>query len=247
MEWRVWRSRPRPTDEGHPRLPGADWLSFTRSSAQALGGSSGSALRRPNPALSHPHVSDAAGTGQAGVCGDAAGMGAGRPGHDCGSNAAGPGSVSPGHPFERKVSALSHGGKGWGKDWGIFGGMRGHHIGKKRPEWGRLPLGEFPIANRQRDLDLHRWQRPYRQAFCGPSSPWQILRRSFRTAAIRQARSIFDGSISAQRTKHEFAAHNAIDRFQPAERSCSVLPDQSGRRFSPIAPRPCSLSASKAR
>jgi|GEM_PF-3066993 len=74
----AWRGRPRPTDEGHPRLPGADWLSFTRNSTRALGGSSGSALWRLNPALSHPHVSDAAGTGQAGVCGDAASM-KGRP------------------------------------------------------------------------------------------------------------------------------------------------------------------------
>ncbi len=59
--------------------------------------SSRSALWRPNPAFSHPRVSDAAGMCQAGVCGDAACVRrAARPDEKCGSNAAG------GSPYRRQ-------------------------------------------------------------------------------------------------------------------------------------------------
>ena len=50
---------------------------------------------------------------------------------------------------------------------------------------------------------------------CGPPSPWQMLHRSFGNAAVRQSCSIFDGSMSAERTRNRFRLLNGKDRDCP--------------------------------
>lgn len=86
-------SHPRPPDEGHPRLPGADWLSFPRSSTRALGGFVMFGPSESEPALSHPRPRETHGTRQGRVRQAFAvtlpPWKAGRPRHDCGSNASG--------------------------------------------------------------------------------------------------------------------------------------------------------------
>ena len=87
---RMWLGacHPRPTGEEFPRLPGAGRLFFPRNSTQALGGfvtfdPSGTEHLPLPPGARQDDPSGAAGTCQAGVCGDAAFHGrAARPDRD---------------------------------------------------------------------------------------------------------------------------------------------------------------------
>ena len=71
------------------RLPGASGPPSCKTRRKPWAVSSRSILRGPNPAFSHPHVSDAAGMCRAGICGDAASAGRDAARTGCGSNAAG--------------------------------------------------------------------------------------------------------------------------------------------------------------
>ena len=71
------------------RLPGASGPPSCKTRRKPWAVSSRSILRGPNPAFSHPHVSDAAGMCRAGICGDAASTDRDAARTGCGSNAAG--------------------------------------------------------------------------------------------------------------------------------------------------------------